>query len=138
MNAVMQLNDTILEAINRVQVQGHVTVTPRQQWDPLPDENGGHTNDELVDRPRVKKRGDDLAAAHQPDILARPLAKTAHEWADCIVHELQRLTERLPVADDVKRQCVDSVTFRCFVTRPIRAHRTRALGDRTSFDWCPS
>src|SRR5712691_4820206 len=88
MNAVMQLNHTILEAINGVQIQGHVTVTSRQQWDALPNENGGHTNDELVDRLRVKKRGDDLAATHQPDILARPLSKTAHEWADCIVHEL--------------------------------------------------
>ena len=28
------------------------------------------------------------AAAHQPDILAGPLSKTAHEWADCTVHEL--------------------------------------------------
>src|SRR6266436_6653660 len=88
MNAVMQLNHTILEAINGGQIQGHVTVTPRQQRDALPNENGGHTNDELVDRLRVKKRGDDFAAPHQPDILARLLSKTAHKWADCPVHEL--------------------------------------------------
>src|SRR3989454_2209240 len=88
LNAVMQLNHTILEAINGVQIQGHVTMTPRYQWDAVPNENGGHTDDELVDRLRVKKRGDDLATAHQPDILARLLSKAAHEWADCIVHDL--------------------------------------------------
>src|SRR5438034_1867812 len=84
----MQLNYTILEAINGVQIQGHVTMTPRYQWDAVPKENGGHTDDELVDRLRVKKRGNDLATAHQPDILARLLSKTAHEWANCTVHEL--------------------------------------------------
>ena len=84
----MQLNHTILEALNRVQIQGHVTMTPRYQWDTIPNENGGHTDNELVYRLRVKKRGDDLATAHQPDILARLLSKTAHEWADCIVYEL--------------------------------------------------
>ena len=35
----------------------------------------------------VMKGGDDLAAAHQPDILASLLSKMAHEWADC-VHKL--------------------------------------------------
>src|SRR2546422_9114058 len=88
LNAVMQLNHTILEAINGVQIQGHVTVTPRYQWNAIPNKHRGHTDDELVDRVLVKKRGDDLATAHQPDILARVLSKTAQEWADCIVHEL--------------------------------------------------
>src|SRR5438876_8746997 len=88
LNAVMQLNHAILEAINGVQIQGHVTMTPRYQWDAVPNENGGHTDDELVDRLRVKKRGDDLATAHQPDILARLLSKASHEWSDCIVHDL--------------------------------------------------
>src|SRR5437660_7974980 len=88
LNAVVELNHTILKAINGVQIQGHVAMTPRYQWDAVPNENGGHTDDELVDRLRVKKRGDDLATAHQPDILARLLSKTAHEWPDCILHEL--------------------------------------------------
>src|SRR5712675_1877113 len=88
LNTVMQLNHTILEAFSGVQIQGHVTVTPRYQWYAVPNENGGHTDDELVERLRVKKRGDDLAAAHQPDILAGLLSKSRHEWADCIVHEL--------------------------------------------------
>src|SRR5438309_11481678 len=61
---------------------------PRYQGDAVPNENGGHTDDELVDRLRVKKRGDDLATAHQPDILACVLSKTIHERTDCIVHEL--------------------------------------------------
>src|SRR5205823_2415717 len=87
-NAVMQLNHTVVEAFNGVQIQRHVTVTPRYQGDAIPNENGGHTDDELVNCLRVKKGGDDLTTAHQPDILARLLAKMAHEWADCIVHEL--------------------------------------------------
>src|SRR5882762_6687854 len=87
-NAVMQLNHTVFETINGVQIQGHVTMTPRYQWDAVSNENRGYRDDELVDRPCVKKRGDDLATAHQPDILARLLSKTAHEWADGIVHEL--------------------------------------------------
>jgi hypothetical protein len=88
LNAVMQLNHTILEAFDGLQIQGHVTVTPRYQWNAIPNEDWDHTDDELVDRLLVKKRGDELAAAHQPDILARLLSKTAHEWADCTVHEL--------------------------------------------------
>src|SRR3989441_8258402 len=55
LNAVTQLNHTILEAINGVQIQRHVTMTPRYQWDAVPNENGGQTDDELVDRLRVKK-----------------------------------------------------------------------------------
>ena len=78
----MQLNHTILEAINGEQIQRHVTRTPRYQWDAVPNENGGHTDDEVVDRLRVKKRGDDLATAHQPDILTRLPSKAAHEWPD--------------------------------------------------------
>jgi len=50
-----------LETINGVQIQGHVTMTPRYQWDAVSNENRGYRDDELVDRPCVKKRGDDLA-----------------------------------------------------------------------------
>jgi hypothetical protein len=88
LNAVMQLNQTILEAFNGVQIQGHVTVTPRYQWNAIPNKHWGHTDDELVDRLLVKKGGDEFAAAHQPDILARVLSKTAYERADCTAHEL--------------------------------------------------
>src|SRR6266849_2018945 len=88
LNAVMQLNHTILEAFDGLQIQGHVAETSRYQWNAIPNEHWGHTDDELVDRLLVKKGSDELAAAHQPDILARLLSKTAHEWADCTVHEL--------------------------------------------------
>ncbi len=87
-NAVMQLNQTIPEAFNGAQIQGHVTVTPRYQWNAIPNEHWDHTDDQLVDRLLVKKGGDEVAAAHQPDILARLLSETAHEWADRAVHEL--------------------------------------------------
>jgi len=88
LDAVMQLNQTILEAFNGVQLQGHVTVTPRDQGNAIPNKHRGHTDDELVNRVLVKKRGDKLTTAHQPDILARLLSETAYEWADCTVHEL--------------------------------------------------
>ena len=84
----MQLNQTILEAFNGVQIQRHVTVTPRYEWNAIPNKHGGHTDDKLVDRVLVQKGGDEFAAAHQPDILARLLSKTAYERADCAVHEL--------------------------------------------------
>src|SRR4030095_14367891 len=81
LNAVMQLNQIILEASKGVQIQGHVTVTPRYQWNVITDKHWSYTDDELVDRVLVKKGGDELAAAHQPDILARMLSKTAYKWA---------------------------------------------------------
>src|SRR5262249_3756944 len=87
-NAVMQLNQTILEAFNGVQLQGDVTVTPRYQWNAIPNEYGDHTDDELVDHLLVQKGGDELAAAHQPDVLAGMLAKTAYEGADGAADEL--------------------------------------------------
>jgi len=88
LNAVVQLNQTILEPFNGVQIQGYVTVTPRYQWNAIPNKHRGHTDYELVDRLLVEKGGDELAAAHQPDILAWLLSKTAHECADRTVHEL--------------------------------------------------
>jgi hypothetical protein len=88
LNAVMQLNHTILEAFDGLQIQRDVAVTSRYQWNAIPNKHWDHTDDELVDRVLVEKGGDELAAAHQPDILARVLSKTAHEWADCAAHEL--------------------------------------------------
>src|SRR5215471_18757073 len=87
-NAVMQLNETILEAFNGEQLQGHVTVTPSYQWNAVPNKHRGHADDELVDRVLVKKRRDDLPAAHHPDILAWLLSKAAYEGADCTAGEL--------------------------------------------------
>src|SRR5947207_11218354 len=84
----MQLNDTVLEAIHGGQLQGYVTMTPRDQRDAVPNEHGDHTDGELVDRLRVEKRGDDLATAHQPDVLAGLFSQMAHQWADGIIHEL--------------------------------------------------
>src|SRR5438046_205423 len=88
LNTVMQLNHAILEAFDRLHVQRHMAVTPRHQWNAVPNEHRDHADDELVDRLLVKKGGDEVAAAHQPDILARLVSKTAHEWADCTIHEL--------------------------------------------------
>jgi hypothetical protein len=38
LNAIMQLNQTILEAFNGVQIQGHVTVTPQGKGKTFQDE----------------------------------------------------------------------------------------------------
>ena len=46
----MQLNHTIFEAFDGLQIQGHVAVTSRYQWNAIPSEHWGHTDDELVDR----------------------------------------------------------------------------------------
>src|SRR5690242_19432401 len=73
LNAVMQLNQTILEALGRAQIQRHMAVTRRNQWNAVPDEYRDHTDHELIDRLLVEKGGDELAAPHQPDVLARLL-----------------------------------------------------------------
>lgn len=84
----MHLNHTILEPFDGLQIQGHMAGTSRYQWNAIPNKHWGHGDDELVDRLLVEKRSNELAAAHQPDILARLLSKTAYEWTDCSVHEL--------------------------------------------------
>jgi hypothetical protein len=105
LDAVMQLNQTLLEAFHGVQMKGHVSVTPRYQWNAIPNKHRGHTDDELVDRVLVKKGGDELAAPHQPDILARALSKTGHERADWPVHKFHAWRRagwpRLTGEDDV-------------------------------------
>lgn len=59
LHAVVQLDETIFEALDGAQLQGHVTMTTRYQWNAIPNKHWGHTDDELVDRLRVKKRGDE-------------------------------------------------------------------------------
>src|SRR4051812_20821613 len=56
--------------------------------DAVADEDGHDADHELVDRLCIEERGDDLAAAHEPDVLARLRPQSAHERADCLVHEL--------------------------------------------------
>ena len=56
----MQLNHTILEAFDGLQIQRHVAGTSRYQWNAIPNEHRGHTDDELVDRLLVKKAGDEV------------------------------------------------------------------------------
>src|SRR5262245_20485869 len=83
----MQLDQTILEAFGGLQLQGHVTGATSYQWNAVSNKHRDHTDDELVDRVLVKKGGDELAAAHQPDIFTRLLAKSAYERADWTGHE---------------------------------------------------
>ena len=53
----------------------------------ISDEYRNDANDELVDRLRIKKRGDDFTAAHQPDIFALAFSKSLHVHANCLVCE---------------------------------------------------
>src|SRR4051812_41672857 len=55
LHAVVQLHKAIFESLDGLQLQGHITMAPRDQWDALPNEDGYHTDDEVVDRLRVKK-----------------------------------------------------------------------------------
>src|SRR5512143_3832585 len=88
LHAIMQLNQSVLEALDGLQLQGYVTVTSRDQWDAVADEQRYDTDDELVDRLLVEKGRDEVAAAHQPDVLAGLLSKSAYVGPDRIVHEL--------------------------------------------------
>jgi len=86
-NAVVQLDQAILEAFGGLQLQGDVTVATTYEWNAVSDKDRNYTDDELVDRILVKKGGDELAASHQPDVLSGLLAKPAYERADWTIHE---------------------------------------------------
>jgi hypothetical protein len=51
------LNQTIIEAFNRLQVQWHLTVTPRNQRNAITNKHRDYTDDELVDDVRVEEGG---------------------------------------------------------------------------------
>ena len=88
LHSLTKLDEAIFKLLGRPQRQRDVKVTSRYERNAISDKYRNDADDELVDGLRVKKRSDDLAGAHQPDILTRLLSKTAHEWADCIIHEL--------------------------------------------------
>src|SRR4051812_36450221 len=88
LNSVMQLNQTALEALDGLQIERHMLVATRDQRNAIADEDRYYADHKLVDRPLVEKGGDEIAAAHQPDVLARRLAKLAHIRADWIPDEL--------------------------------------------------
>src|SRR3569832_1722924 len=53
-----------------------------RSWNTVPDEYRGHGDQELVDRTLLEDRRDERTTAHQPDVLARLLAKIAQNRAD--------------------------------------------------------
>src|SRR3982750_4392113 len=87
-NAIMQLNQTIVEALDGFQIERHMLVTTRNQRNAIADEDRHYADHELVDRPLVEKRGNEITAAHQPDVLAWLLAKLTHIGSDRIAYEL--------------------------------------------------
>src|SRR4051812_12709920 len=86
-NAVTKLDHAILKAFDGVQIQEYLSMTPRDEWNAIPDEYRGHRDDKLVDHSFVEERGNELAAAHQPDVFAGLLSKPAHERSDCAADE---------------------------------------------------
>ena len=61
-HVVVQLYQAIVEPLDGTQVEELVPVTPRDQRNAVPDEHGHDADDELVDRLRVEKRRNELAA----------------------------------------------------------------------------
>jgi len=53
----VELDETVLELLGRPQRQWDVTVTSRYKWNTISYKYWNDTNDELVDRLRIKKRG---------------------------------------------------------------------------------
>src|SRR5436309_237974 len=87
LHSVTKLDETIFKPFGRPQRQWDVKVTSRYERNAIPDKYRNDANDELVDRLRIKKRGDDFTAAHQPDIFALALSKSIHEDTNCLVCE---------------------------------------------------
>src|SRR4029453_8595012 len=82
------LHHTIFEAIRRQQLQRRMAVPPRDERYALADEDRNDTDDKFIDRLIVEKRRDDIAAAHQPDVLAGLRPKTADECCGSFADEL--------------------------------------------------
>ena len=87
-NSVVQLHQTIVESFDLPQLQRHLTVTACYQWNTVADEHRHHADDEFVDRLLVEKGRDELAPAHQPDILAGLCPKLPNERANWLVGPL--------------------------------------------------
>src|SRR5712691_4148575 len=87
LHSVTKLDETIFKPFGRLQRQRDVKVTSRYERNAISDKYRNDANDELVDRLRIKKRGDDFTAAHQPDIFALAFSKSIHVHTDCLVCE---------------------------------------------------
>src|SRR6266581_4867000 len=83
----MKLDETIGKLFGCQQRQWDVTVTSRDERNAVTDEDRNDADDELVDRLRIEKRGDDFTAAHQPDVFALAFAQSLHEHRDGFVGE---------------------------------------------------
>jgi hypothetical protein len=51
----MHLHQPVVERLDGLQLQPSETGTPGNQWNAVADEDGHHTDDELVDRVRVEE-----------------------------------------------------------------------------------
>jgi hypothetical protein len=58
----------------------------RNQWDALADHRGDNMDNELIHLPGIKKGGDKLSPAYEPDVLtsvrAQPLGEADHIFVD--------------------------------------------------------
>ena len=79
LHQVAHLNNAVRKRCHALQPQRRVTMRACDEWDPLADEHGDDIDAEFVDLTCFEKRGDDLAAAHHPDMLALFLPKLPAE-----------------------------------------------------------
>ncbi len=84
----MQLNDVIRKLLYTEQAERHFTMPRYQESNAFPDEDWHHGDDELVNRVLVQEGPDDLASAHQPDVLASLRAETFGKGTDRLGDEV--------------------------------------------------
>jgi len=85
----MEEDDAVGEGFGGEEFEADGAVARLNQRDAFADEDGDDVDAELVDFACVQEGGDDLAAAHHPDIFARLGAKTLSEWFDGLVDEFE-------------------------------------------------
>src|SRR5262249_30120641 len=87
-DVVVEPNDAVRKAARRSELQPHAAVTWRDQRDSFPDEDRNDVDDESIDLSFVQEGGDDFAASHHPDVLARLGAQPFGEVSDRLSNEL--------------------------------------------------
>ena len=66
---VPQLNYSILESFDSVQMQWSVSMASSNQWNSISDEHWRNCDDEFIDCAGVEERCDEVTTTHQPDVL---------------------------------------------------------------------
>src|SRR5262245_4371866 len=84
----MQLHDAVWKLLKTEQAERHLTMPRYEERNALPDEDRYDGDDEFVNRALVQERRDDLASAHQPDVLAGLRAEALGKGANGLGDEV--------------------------------------------------